>query len=52
MLTLRKEIATDTEYINFEVPLKKGALDLSVNIILKNGKKIGVPYLYISQTQP
>ena len=51
-LTLRKEIATDAEYINFEVPLKKGALDLSVKLILKNGKKIGVPYLYISQTQP
>ena len=52
VLTLRKEIATDAEYINFEVPLKKGALDLSVKLILKNGKKIGVPYLYISQTQP
>ena len=52
VLTLRKEIATDTEYINFKVPLKKGALNLSVKLILKNEKKIGVPYLYISQTQP
>jgi arylsulfatase A-like enzyme len=51
-LTLRKEIATDTESVKFEVPLEEGTLDLSAKLILKSGKKIGAPYLYISKIQP
>jgi arylsulfatase B len=51
-LTFRKEIATGTESVKFEVPLKEGTLDLSAKLILKGGKKIGAPYLYISKIQP
>ena len=51
-LTLRKEIAADTESIKFEVSVKEGSLDLTAKLILKSGKKIGAPYLYISKTQP
>ena len=51
-LSLRKEIATDTESVKFEVPLKEGTLDLTAKLILKSGKKIGAPYLYISKIQP
>jgi arylsulfatase B len=51
-LTLIKEIATDTESVKFEVPLEEGTVDLSAKLILKSGKKIGVPYLYISKIQP
>jgi len=49
---LQKEIATDTETVKFEVPLEEGILDLSAKLILKGGKKIGSPYLYISKIQP
>ena len=51
-LSLIKEIATDTESVKFEVPLKEGTLDLSAKLVLKNGKKIGAPHLYISKIQP
>ena len=46
------EIATDTESVKFEAPLEEGTLDLSAKLILKSGKKIGAPYLYISKIQP
>ena len=51
-LTLQKEIATATESIKFEIPLKEGPLDLTAKLILKSGKKIGAPYLYIFKIQP
>ena len=49
---LQKQIATDAENVKFEVPLDEGSLDLSAKLILKGGKKIGSPYLYISKIQP
>jgi arylsulfatase A-like enzyme len=51
-LTLQKEIATATESIKFEIPLREGPLDLTAKLILKSGKKIGAPYLYIFKIQP
>jgi hypothetical protein len=51
-LTWRKEIATDTKSVNFKIPLQEGSLHLSAKLILKSGKKIGAPYLYISKIQP